>query len=169
MKAISELLPLAIGIAVIGAITWFLLDRNIGLGRWLLALLLLAHGWVHVMFVFPAPQAAPVTAAGLAYPFDMDRSWLIVSPGLDAGMVKTVGVVLMAAVFVAFALAAMATIGLLVPAGWWGGLVLVGAAGSTLLLALFFSPALLLGFAINVVLLWLVLASAWTPLAGRAI
>ena len=87
MKAILELVPIGIGVALVGAVTWFLLDRDIGAGKWLLAGLLLAHGWVHVMFLFPAPDAASATAGGLAYPFAMSRSWLISNAGLDAGLV----------------------------------------------------------------------------------
>jgi hypothetical protein len=166
MKGVTELLPLAIGIAVIGGATWFLLDRNVGFGKWLLAGLLFAHGWVHLMFVFPTPEPAPAAGGGLAYPFDMTRSWLITNAGLDVGVVRTVGIVVMVAAVAASTLAALSTVGLLVPAGWWAGLVVGAAVGSTLLLVLFFSPALILGFAINLALLWLALASHWSPVAG---
>ena len=70
--------------------------------------------------------------------------------------------------FAMFALAALATVGWIVPAGWWAGLVLGAAATSTLMLVLFFSPALLLGFAINAALWWLVLATVWNPMVARA-
>lgn len=162
-----DLLPIGIGVALVAAVTWFLLDRDIGAGKWLLAALLFAHGWVHVMFVFPAPESAAATAGGLAYPFDMGKSWLISNIGLDAGMVRTVGIVVMLVTFAAFLLAALATMGWLIPTGWWDGLVLGAAASSTLLLALFFSPALLLGFVINAALWVLVLASVWSPMVGR--
>jgi hypothetical protein len=166
MKWALDLLPIGIGVALVAALTWFLLDRDIGIGKWLLAALLLAHGWVHVMFVFPAPEPASATAGGLAYPFDMGRSWLISSAGIDAGMVRTLGIVVMAVTLAGFVLAALSTVGWLVPAGWWAGLVLASAAASTLMLALFFSPALLLGFAINAALSVLVIASVWQPVAG---
>ena len=166
MKAIVDLLPIGIGVALVGAVTWFLLDRDIGLGKWLLAALLFAHGWVHVMFVFPAPETATATAGGLAYPFDMGRSWLITNVGLDAGMIRTVGIAVMVVTFAGFLLTALATAGWLVPNGWWAGLMLGSALSSTLLLALFFSPALLIGFVINAALWMLVLASVWSPLAG---
>lgn len=168
MRAILDLLPIGIGVALVAALAWFLLDRDTGVGRWLLAALLLAHGWVHVMFLFPAPEAAPVTAGGLAYPFDMTRSWLITNAGLDAGLVRSVGIVVIVVTFVTFALAALATVGWLVPVGWWMGLVLSGAAASTLMLVIFFSPALLLGFAINAALWWLVVASVWSPITAGA-
>lgn len=166
MRGILELVPLALGITLVAGLTWFLLTRDIALGTWLLAALLLFHGWVHVMFVFPAPEPAAASAGSLAYPFDMSRSWLISNVGLDAGVVRGVGVVLMIATVAWFLLAALATVGWIVPAGWWPGLVLFGATTSTLLLVVFFSPALLLGFGINAVLWWMVIAAAWTPVAA---
>jgi hypothetical protein len=166
MKGISELLPTAIGIAVVGGITWFLLDRNVGVGKWVLAALLFAHGWVHLMFIFPKPDAAAATSGGLAYPFDMSRSWLVTGAGLDLGLVRTVGLVVMGVVFVGYLLAALSTAGLLVPAEWWTGLVAGSAVASTVLLVLFFAPALLLGFAINGAVAVLVLASIWSPVVA---
>jgi hypothetical protein len=166
MRTIIELLPLGIGIALVGALTWFLLDRDIGVGKWLLAALLFAHGWVHVMFLFPRPEGAAATAGGTTWPFDMGRSWLIGGAGVDANLLHTVGIVMIVATLVAFFLAALSTVGLLVPVGWWAPLVMLGAAGSTVLLLLFYSPALLLGFAINLVVAGLVLASIWSPAAG---
>lgn len=166
MKTLTDLLPLGIGIALLGVLTWFLLDRDIGAGKWLLAFLLFAHGWVHVMFVFPQPDAAAATTAGaVAWPFDMGRSWLI-GAGMDAGALRAIGIVAVAVTLVAFLLAALATVGVLVPVGWWTALVVAAAVSSTVVLALFFSPALLLGFAINLALLYMVLASAWSPIGA---
>jgi hypothetical protein len=163
MRSLTALLPLAIVTTVVGAVTWFMLTRDWAAGPWLLALLLFAHGWVHLVFLFPHPDPAPVTAGGLAYPFDMERSWLIARLGLESRSVRTLGIVLMAVVFAASVLAALATVGLLVPPGWWAGLVIASAVTSMVLLTLFFAPALLLGYAIDVALLCLVLGSVWSP------
>ena len=163
MRAILDLAPIGIGVAIISGAAWFLLDRNIAAGVWLLAALLFAHGWVHVMFVFPTPEPASATAGGLAYPFDMGRSWLVTRLGLNAGAVRMIGVAVLLVTFAGFLLAALSTVGWLVPAAWWPGLILGAAASSTLMLVLFFSPALLLGFAINGALWIVVLASLWSP------
>jgi hypothetical protein len=163
MRTARSLLPLTVAIALVGAVTWFLLDRDIAAGRWLLAALLFAHGWVHLVFLFPQPSPAAATSDGIAWPFDMERSWLIGGAGLDPSLVRRLGIALAVAVFAAFALAALATLGWLIPAGWWDGLVIGGALGSTLMLTLFFSPALVLGFAIDLALAWLVLGSVWVP------
>jgi hypothetical protein len=160
------LLPLAIAIAVIGVVTWYLLAEDIWFGPWVLAFLLFAHGWVHLMFVFPKPERRSETADAPPYPFDMDRSWLIARAGLDRSLVRRVGIALMAVVFVGFLLAALATVGILVPVDWWGGLVVVSALASMLLLGMFYSPSLILGFPIDLALLWLVLAAVWSPAAG---
>lgn len=166
MKAVLDLLPIGIGVLLVGALTWFLLDRDNALGPWLLAGLLFAHGWVHIMFVFPTPEATPATAGGLGYPFDMGRSWLISGAGLDAGLVRILGSMVILVTFTVSVLAALATIGFLVPAGWWAGLVLAAAGFSSVMLVLFFSPALLLGFAINLSLMWLALSPFWSPAGG---
>jgi hypothetical protein len=69
---------------------------------------------------------------------------------------------------VGFALAALATVGWLIPQSWWGRLVVGSAVASSALLVLFFSPSLILGFGINAVLLWIVLASGWSPAGSVA-
>ena len=79
-------------------------------------------------------------------------------PGDRAGLV--------AIAFAGFLLAAMATAGVLVPAGWWVVSGLAGAASSGLLLSIAFSPTLLLGFAIDIAVAWLVLAGPWTPVGA---
>ena len=163
MKQMTDLLPLGVGVALVGALTWFLLDRDWALGRWLLAALVLFHGWVHLMFVFPQPETA---GGGPAWPFDMARSWLVTGVGLDVGVVRTIGIVVMLVAFAGLALSALATVNLLVPVSWWSGLLISSACASLLLLAIFFSPTLLLGFAIDLGLLWLVLASVWSPVSA---
>ncbi len=165
MRTLPGLLPFAIGIAVTGLATWFLLKQNVALGRWLLAALLVAHGWVHVMFVFPRPTPS---AGGSDWPFDLTRSWLVTGTGLDVGVLRTIGIALMAIVVVGFVIAALSIVGLLFPAGWWGGLLVVSAAASFLMLGLFFSPQLALGLAIDLALLWLVFGSGWSPISAIA-
>ncbi len=62
----------------------------------------------------------------------------------------------------AFLAAAFATAGWLVPAGWWPGLVVAGASASGLLYLLHFGVLALIPLAIDGILLWAVLAWAWT-------
>jgi len=159
----KALVPLAIGIAVIALAVWLMLVNDIALGPWLLALLLFGHGWVYLMFVFPKPASPNADGGDTGYPFDFGRSWLIRRAGLDAGIVRGIGIVLMVTVFVLFLLAALSTVGLIVPTDWWAGLMIAAALSSTLMLALFYSPALVLGFAINAAVILLVLSDSWSP------
>ena len=160
MKAMGGILPWAIVLAVIGGATWWLLSHDLGAGRWLLAALLIGHAVVHIMFVIPAPAA---TAGGPAWPFDMARSWAVTGAGLDLGVVRAVGAVLIVVVAAGFALAALSTAGIIIPASWWQPSVAVSAVASMAILALFFESQLVLGIGIDAVLLWAVLARAWTP------
>ena len=54
--------------------------------RILFGLFLLAHGLIHASYVAPSPAA---TAGGPEWPFDMARSWLVTSLGMDPGVVES--------------------------------------------------------------------------------
>ena len=60
----------------------------------------------------------------------------------------------------------MATLGLIVPVTWWSALVVGSSILSLTLFALFLSPGLALGIAVDLVLLWLVWSGAWVPAAA---
>ena len=59
----------------------------------------------------------------MAWPFDLGRSWPVTRIGLDPGIVRAAGMALTAITIVTSLLAALATVGILVPADWWSGLV----------------------------------------------
>lgn len=160
MKSLLGILPWAIVLVLGGAVIWFLLDRQMIVGQWLLALVMLAHGLVHGLFLVPAPTTG---SGDPTWPFELGRSWPVRSAGLDPGLMRTIAIVLIAVTVVAFALAALATVGLLVPAGWWGGLVVAGALASLALLVVAFDPQLVLGIGIDIALLVVVLGSLWSP------
>jgi hypothetical protein len=163
LKTVTGLLPFAVVLAGIGGAIWWLLARDMTIGRWVLGGFLLAHGLIHVLFFVPAPATTAGTAGRAEWPFDMTRSWLVTSGGLDLGPVRLLGAALVVVVAVGFLLAALATVGVVVPSGWWQVLVVGSAAASVVLLALFFNPQLVLGVAIDAVLVWVVLASVWAP------
>jgi hypothetical protein len=157
------LAPLAVFVAAAAVGTWLLLVNDVWLGPWLLALLVFFHGWVHLLFVFPKPESPNAAVGGSEYPFDFERSWLIRRGMLEAGLVRRVGLVVMIVVFVLGVAAALATVGVLVPVAWWGAAMVGCAIASAVLLALFFSPALILGFVIDALMVALVASGTWSP------
>lgn len=163
MSLERALAPLAVAVAVIALAVWLMLVNDIALGPWLLALLVFVHGWVHLMFIFPKPEGSGNYSGVSEYPFDFGRSWLIRRQGLDSGVVRPIGLAVMVVTFVVSLLAALSTVGLIIPADWWAGLMIAAAAASAITLALFFSPALVLGFAINALMVVLVLSGTWSP------
>jgi hypothetical protein len=163
MSLARALVPLAFVVTVVCGVVWLMLINDIVLGSWLLALLVFAHGWVHLMFVFPKPGSPDATMGGSEYPFDFGRSWLVRRAKLELPVVRSIGVALMAMTVLLGLLAALATVAIIVPAGWWGGLMILAAASSTVMLALFWSQALVLGFAINAAMVLLVLSGSWSP------
>ena len=129
------------------------------LARLLIAGFLLAHG--------PSTLASsrrdhPRSPADHPWPFDLERSWLETRLGVTAGTVRLLGLALVAATIGGFALAALATLGIL-PSGAWGATVAVGSLASLALLIVGFHRWLFIGIAIDVVLLWVALVAAWTP------
>ncbi|WP_218720232.1 hypothetical protein [Nocardia sp. MH4] len=159
IKTVTGLLPLAVVLLVVVVLVWWLLDRDSPMGAWLVAAILFAHGWVHLVFLFRAPpRGSADTDADNS--FDTDHSWLI-GRGIDSRLVYSVGPVLAVVTFVALAAAALAVLGWLVPDTWWTGLTSAGVAGSTVLLVLFFAPTLVLGFIINAGLIALAFQTAW--------
>ena len=153
--------PLAIVIALIGALIGYLLSLDNEIGTWLLAAFLLGHGWVHIAYVMPGPARQAVPSGGFAYPFRLEHSWLLG----ERSSLRAIGIVLVAITIVTFALAALATVALAVPASAWAALVVTGAIASALLLGIFFGPTLILGLVIDLVLLVVAVASIWTPIA----
>ena len=127
--------------------------------RLLVAGLLLAHAAIHAGFVSRRPPARPGSPP---WPFDLGRSWLLARLGLPAGAMRILGFALVAVTIGGYALAALATLGIL-PAGAWGTTVAVGSIASLALLVVGFHPWLVVGIAIDVLLLWVVLVAAWTP------
>jgi hypothetical protein len=165
MGALLKLAPLGIGLIVFAIVVAFLVQRNSSIAPWLIAASLLGHGLVHIMFAAPAPAAATDPAAEFA--FNVDRSWVVNARLLDASAVRLLVVGLVAVVVVGYGLAAMATVGILVPQSIWPTLVIASTVASAALMVIGLSPALALGIAIDVVLVWLVFASVWAP--GRTL
>jgi hypothetical protein len=160
MKTIVGVLPWAVVLAAIGIAIWWLLSKEMTAGRWLLAGLLVGHGLVHLMFAVPSPAA---TEGSPEWPFDMARSWIVSSAGLDLTLVRVIGAALIAVVVIGLALAALSTVGIVVPSGWWQPAVACSAVASAVLLVLFFQPQLVLGLGIDATLLWVVTTRAWVP------
>ena len=127
--------------------------------KYLAALFLAAHGLIHASYLTPAP---PATAGGPEWPFHMSRSWAVTAIGIDAGIVRAIGAALVVAVVIGFVLAALSWLGWVVPAEWWPALAGASSVASVLVLSLFFHPWILLGFAIDAVILWLVIGAGTT-------
>jgi hypothetical protein len=153
------MLPWMIVLAIAAAAVWLLLDRRVVLGTWVLAALILGHGFVHGLYFVP-PPSVPAGRAGPAWPFDLERSWLAVLAGARRGRRIAAGFVI--AIVATSVLASLATVGI-VPAAWWSTLVVFAAGASLALLVLAFDVQLVLGIGIDFALLAVVLAGAWTP------
>jgi hypothetical protein len=158
VTALRGALPWAVVAVVAGAVIWWLLDQDSTAGTWLFGAFLAAHGAVHLLFLVPAPQVDSST-----WPFDMSRSWTISRMGFAAAPVLVIGRGLIGLTLAGFILAALSTVGLVIPSDWWPPLVAASALASSVLLACFFDSQLVVGLAIDAVLLWVALTGLWLP------
>lgn len=125
----------------------------------LIAGFLLAHALIHASFLAPRPAA---TAGGPAWPFELERSWLLGSLGAAPELARLVGIALIAVTIGGFALAALGALGVGPAIAWQAGIA-TGAVASLGMLILFFHPWLTLGLVIDLALLWIALVARWTP------
>jgi hypothetical protein len=159
MRGIVGMLPWVIVVAIAGAAIWLLLGRQVVLGTWVLAAVILGHGLVHALYLVPPPDS-PAGSHPPRWPFDLGRSWLVALAGARRG--RRLATLLVGVIAVASIAAALATVGVL-PVAWWSALVVLAAVTSLVLLVLAFEPQLILGVGIDVVLLVVAVTGAWTP------
>jgi hypothetical protein len=157
-RVVRELGPLAIVVAAFGLAIFYLISVGNSIGNWLLAAFLIGHGWVHMMYVIPQPQAQARAANGTTWPFRLDHSWLSGSRSLHGA-----GLVLVAITVIGYMLAGLATIPVLVPVDLWAPLLFISTLASAALLLIFFNAGLLIGIAIDVGLLVAAALSGWRP------
>jgi hypothetical protein len=138
-----------------------MLIRHDPVGTWLVSGFLLAHGLIHAMFI--PRQVARQSSARVEYPFSLDRSWLITRVGVKPTTIRALGTLLVVVTIGAYVLAALCTVGIGIPAAAWSPLIVVASMSSALLLLIAFAPGLVLGLAIDLVLLWMALTTAWQP------
>ncbi len=104
--------------------------------------LLILHGLVHLGYVSPKPDDP-------RYPFAPQRAWIVSAAHVEVGLARTLFAALAAVVVTAFTVAG---IGLFAGAGWWQVAATVGAIASVVELLLGFHLWLVLGIAIDVVI-----------------
>ncbi len=124
-----------------------------------LAALIAGHGLIHLGFVSPRPGPSP---GAPPWPFDIERSWLLGAVGIDAGVARTVAWLLVATLVAGYIVAALAAIPVL-PAALFAPAAVVGSIASLLVLLVFFHPWLVIGIAIDAILLWAVMVGHWAP------
>lgn len=123
------------------------------------ALFLLLHGLVHgILAMVPDPNTPEAAFATF-----FSRSWLLAGLGLPESAGRVIAIVLAAAATIGFIAAGLALLDILVPFDWWRALAIASAAVSLLLLVIFWNLYLIVGVAIDVVILVTLIFTDWTP------
>lgn len=114
------------------------------IARILVGLFLVAHGLVHLLYLTPRPEA------DRSYPFVPETRSIAKVLGMEPRTAKGFAAALAVATAVAFGLAGCA---LIVNAAIWQPAAVVASSISLLLMVLFFHPWLLIGIAIDIVII----------------
>lgn len=169
VKMIREIGPLAIAVALFGLVIYWLLQGGNVIGNWLFAAFLFGHGWVHTMYLMRQPSAQPSvqpsaapSASEWAFP-PLNHSWLLSPTGTPPAASQLLGRLLVVAAALLYTLGALATIPLLVPATLWAALIISATIASAALMVVFFHRNLVIGLAIDAVLLLVAVMAVWSP------
>jgi hypothetical protein len=144
-KSVSPLVWFAGALAVSAVVIWLLLAAGWQLGWWLFGGFIAVHGWAHMFAVMPTQQQA--AAAGRRF-------------GLTSGETRSLTLPLVGVAIIGFLLAGLATV---MGSGLWGMLIVIASLASLAALGFYFSRQLILGIAIDLVLLAIVITGVWRP------
>lgn len=117
----------------------------------LIGLFLIAHGLLHVSYLTPKPDDPK-------YPFAFTKSWFA---NIVGDISTPIGMTLTLLVVGCFMLTGLGVLGVPGLAGVWREFAVLGALLSVLLLTLYWHPWLVLGFAINALILFGILVLNW--------
>ncbi|HSL45399.1 MAG TPA: hypothetical protein VK897_18340 [Anaerolineales bacterium] len=99
------------------------------------------------------------------WPINMGRSWLFSWLGLERTLtVYRIGGLLWLVGGIALVAAGLGVLGFIIPADWWRGLAIGGAAVSLFMLALYFHPIMIVGTAASLAVLIALLWLQWPPM-----
>ncbi len=116
----------------------------------LFGLFLIAHGLIHGLYLAPKPDDP-------TYPFDFSKGWFMTAGATG----RSVGMALAVIALVGFVLGGLGLLGTLGLGSLWKVSVGVGIMSSCLLMILFWHPWLMVGLAINIILIYIFVA-VWT-------
>ena len=128
-----------------------------------LAIFLIAHGLAHAGLA-AAPNPDDPNAKPGAFFTAVERSWLLSKLGLNASIIRWIGIILVALSTLGFVLAGLGIFGVPGLITIWRTIAVISAEVSLLLLILFWHPWLPVGVLINIGTLIALLWAKWPPI-----
>ena len=125
----------------------------------IVAIFLILHGLVHAILAMAPSPGSPEAVFATFF----SRSWLLSGLGLSDSAGKPMAIVLAAIATIGFIAAGLALLDILVPFDWWRTLAIASAVVSLLLLIIFWNLYLIVGVAIDVVILATLIFTDWMP------
>lgn len=125
----------------------------------IIAIFLMLHGLVHAILAMAPEPNAPEARFGEFF----SRSWLLDRLGLPETAGRPLAFVLAAMTTIGFIGTGLALLDFLVPFDWWPTLAIVSAAISLALLIIFWNLYVIVGVAIDLVILATPIFIDWIP------
>jgi hypothetical protein len=124
----------------------------------IIAIFLILHGLVHtILALSPNPNAAEARIGEF-----FAQSWLLGGEGPGSAG-RIIAILLAVIATIGFVATGLALLDILVPFDWWRPLALISAVVSLLLLILFWNRYLIVGVAIDILVLIALFFTNWTP------
>jgi hypothetical protein len=125
----------------------------------IIAIFLILHGLVHaILAMVPNPNSPEPQFATF-----FSQSWLLSGLGLSESAAKSIAIILAVIATIGFVATGLALLDILVPFDWWRALAIASAVVSLILLISFWNLYLIVGVAIDVIILVTLIFTDWTP------
>lgn len=125
--------------------------------RYLLAMVLLAHGLVHGLWFVPAPK----DSGEKEWPFTLATSPVLTPMGVPGAVLGPLGTVLVVIVMMAFTLSSLGAFGIPGLVSAWDPITLFASVASIVVTILFWNPQFPTSLAIDAVLILTILGNWW--------
>ena len=125
----------------------------------IIAIFFILHGVAHGILAMAPEPNAPEARIGEFF----SRSWLLARLGLSRAAGRRLAITLAAMATIGFVATGLAILDILIPPDWWRALAMASAAVSLLLLAISWNRYLIVGIAVDALILLASALTTWTP------
>jgi hypothetical protein len=123
-------------------------------------LFLIAHGFIHYLFISKQPPAQP---GAPAWPFDITKSVILTPLGIRPEILKIIGIILTFTALIGFVLSGLGWMGIPFVKDIWVPVTVVSSIASILLIVTFWNIWFIIGPLIDLMILYFIFFNNLNP------